>query len=68
MKAQGKAKIDEALCSDTLGFVGCYLLLFIAGTLSLVTLLLSYKTKSSPVVGCVAEDRWGPLCVIQALL
>lgn len=34
-KAQGKAKIDEALCSDTLGFVGCYLLLFIAGALSL---------------------------------
>lgn len=34
-KAQGKAKIDDALCSDTLGFVGCYLLLFIAGTLSL---------------------------------
>ena len=34
-KAQGKAKIDDALCSDTLGFVGCYLLLFIAGTLAL---------------------------------
>ena len=34
-KAQGKAKIDEALCSDTLGFVGCYLLLFIAGALAL---------------------------------
>ena len=34
-KAQGKAKIDEALCSDTLGFVGCYLLLFLAGALAL---------------------------------
>lgn len=34
-KAQGKAKIDESLCSNTLGFVGCYLLLFIAGALAL---------------------------------
>ena len=34
-KAQGKAKIDDTLCSDTLGFVGCYLLLFIAGALAL---------------------------------
>ena len=34
-KAQGKAKIDDTLCSDTLGFVGCYLLLFLAGTLAL---------------------------------
>lgn len=34
-KAQGKAKIDDTLCADTLGFVGCYLLLFIAGALAL---------------------------------
>ena len=34
-KAQGKAKIDDTLCSDTLGFVGCYLLLFITGALVL---------------------------------
>ena len=34
-KAQGKAKIDDTLCSDTLGFVGCYLLLFIAGALAM---------------------------------
>lgn len=35
IKAQGKTRIDDALCSDTLGFVGCYLLLFLAGTLAL---------------------------------
>ena len=35
VKAQGRTKIDEELCSDTVGFVGCYLLLFIAGTLLL---------------------------------
>ncbi|MGN0628446.1 MAG: TrkH family potassium uptake protein [Oscillospiraceae bacterium] len=35
IKAQGKTKIDEALCSDTLGFVGCYVLLFILGSLLL---------------------------------
>ena len=29
------AKIDDTLCADTLGFVGCYLLLFIAGALAL---------------------------------
>ena len=34
-KAQGKAQIDDTLCYDTLGFVGCYLLLFIAGALAL---------------------------------
>ena len=34
-KAQGKARIDDTLCSDTLGFAGAYLLLFIAGTLAL---------------------------------
>lgn len=34
-KAQGKAKMDDTLCSDTLGFVGCYLLLFIVGALAL---------------------------------
>ena len=34
-KAQGKAKIDDTLCSDTLGFAGCYLLLFITGALVL---------------------------------
>ena len=33
VKAQGRTKIDEELCSDTVGFVGCYLLLFAAGTL-----------------------------------
>ncbi|MGN1027641.1 MAG: potassium transporter TrkG, partial [Faecousia sp.] len=35
VKAQGKTKIDEELCSDTVGFVGSYLLLFVAGTLLL---------------------------------
>ena len=35
VRAQGRTKIDEELCSDTVGFVGCYLLLFIAGTLLL---------------------------------
>lgn len=35
VKAQGKFKIDEELCSDTVGFVGCYLLLFFAGALLL---------------------------------
>ena len=35
VKAQGRTKIDEELCSDTLGFVGCYLLLFIVGTMLL---------------------------------
>ena len=34
-KAQGRTKIDEELCSDTVGFVGCYLLLFLAGALLL---------------------------------
>ena len=34
-KTQGKTKIDEALFSDTLGFIGCYLLLFIVGALAL---------------------------------
>lgn len=35
VKSQGKTKIDSALCSDTLGFVGCYMLLFVAGSLLL---------------------------------
>ena len=35
VKAQGKTKIDGELCSDTVGFVGCYLLLFLAGVLLL---------------------------------
>ena len=35
VKAQGKTRIDGELCSDTVGFVGCYLLLFIAGALLL---------------------------------
>ena len=35
VKAQGRTKIDEELCSDTVGFVGCYLLLFLAGALLL---------------------------------
>ena len=35
VKAQGKTKIDGELCSDTVAFVGCYLLLFIAGALLL---------------------------------
>lgn len=35
VKAQGRTKIDEELCSDTVGFVGCYLLLFIVGTMLL---------------------------------
>ena len=35
VKAQGRTKIDEGLCSDTVGFVGCYLLLFVAGALLL---------------------------------
>ena len=35
IKPQGKTKIDNTLCSDTLGFIGCYLLLFIAGALAL---------------------------------
>ena len=35
VKPQGKTKIDSALCSDTLGFVGCYMLLFVAGSLLL---------------------------------
>ncbi|MCI6729384.1 MAG: potassium transporter TrkG [Candidatus Faecousia sp.] len=34
-KAQGKTRIDEALCWDTVGFTGCYLLLFLAGSLLL---------------------------------
>lgn len=32
-KAQGKAKIDNELCDETIGFIGCYLLLFIVGSL-----------------------------------
>ena len=35
VKAQGRTKIDGELCSDTVGFVGCYLLLFLAGALLL---------------------------------
>ena len=35
VKAQGRTKIDEELCSDTVGFVGCYLLLFVSGALLL---------------------------------
>ena len=35
VKAQGRTQIDEELCSDTVGFVGCYLLLFVAGALLL---------------------------------
>ena len=35
VKAQGRTKIDEELCSETVGFVGCYLLLFVAGALLL---------------------------------
>ena len=35
IKPQGKTKIYNTLCSDTLGFIGCYLLLFIAGALAL---------------------------------
>ena len=35
VKAQGRTKIDGELCSDTVGFVGCYLLLFLAGALIL---------------------------------
>ncbi|MDD6088618.1 MAG: potassium transporter TrkG [Desulfovibrionaceae bacterium] len=34
-KAQGRTEIDEDLRSDTLGFVGSYLLLFVAGSLLL---------------------------------
>ena len=34
-RAQGKARIDEELCSDTVGFVGCYLLLYVGGSLLL---------------------------------
>ena len=36
VKAQGKTKIDGELSSDTVAFVGCYLLLFIAGALLLL--------------------------------
>lgn len=35
VKAQGRTKIDGELCSDTVGFVGCYLLLFVSGALLL---------------------------------
>ena len=35
VKAQGRTKIDGELGSDTVGFVGCYLLLFVAGALTL---------------------------------
>ena len=35
VKAQGRTKIDGELGSDTVGFVGCYLLLFVAGVLLL---------------------------------
>ena len=35
VKAQGKTKIDGELSSDTVAFVGCYLLLFFAGALLL---------------------------------
>ena len=35
MEAQERTKIDDALCSDTLGFVGVYLLLFLTGALLL---------------------------------
>ena len=35
VKAQGRTKIDGELCSETVGFVGCYLLLFVAGALLL---------------------------------
>ena len=34
-KPQGKVKIDETVRWDTLGFIGCYLLLFITGTLTM---------------------------------
>lgn len=33
IKAQGKTPIDDALAADTTGFVVCYLVLFLAGTL-----------------------------------
>ena len=34
-KPQGKVKIDETVRWDTLGFIGCYFLLFITGTLTM---------------------------------
>lgn len=40
MKAQGKTSIDASLAADTTGFVVCYLLLFIAGSL-LITVTAS---------------------------
>ena len=35
-KAQGKADIDISLAADTMGFIICYLLIFIAGTLLMI--------------------------------
>ncbi|MGN0371966.1 MAG: TrkH family potassium uptake protein [Enterocloster sp.] len=35
IKAQGKTRIDDELCADTVGFTGCYLLLFAAGSMLL---------------------------------
>jgi trk system potassium uptake protein TrkH len=35
-KAQGKTQIDTSLANDTVGFITCYLLIFIIGTLSII--------------------------------
>lgn len=45
-KAQGKTKIDDELCFDTVGFVGCYIVLFIAGALA-VTLTAGCGLKEA---------------------
>ncbi len=34
-RAQGKTKIDDEVCLDTVGFIGCYLFLYICGVLCL---------------------------------
>ena len=34
-RAQGKTRIDDEVCLDTVGFIGCYLFIYICGTMAL---------------------------------
>lgn len=34
-RAQGKTRIDDEVCLDTAGFIGCYLFIYICGTMAL---------------------------------
>ena len=58
-KAQGKAKIDDTLCSDTLGFAGCYLLLFITGALVLTLTAGCGLTEALFEFASALSYKWG---------